>query len=421
MTSSIIDELQWRGLIAQSTDIDQLSQQVEKESISLYCGFDPTASSLHAGHLIPLLTMKRFQAYGHRPILLAGGATGLIGDPREVGERAMQSQDTVNQWAGNIREQLSRFVDFDGVQNPAVLVNNLDWTENLSAIDFLRNLGKHFSLNTMLGRETVKRRLESDGISYTEFSYMLLQANDYLHLHQELGCSLQIGGADQWGNIISGVDLNRRVTGDTVHAITVPLVTSSDGKKFGKSTGGGSIWLDAELTSSYSWYQYFVNTHDADVEKYLKWFTFLDQQEIADIVAQSAEKPHLRIGQTRLAEEMTNLIHGEAATEGAQLAAKALFGRGDLGELDKATLVAALKQAHAVQVSRDQPHSIVELLVDSGLCESKGAARRAVKEGGAYVNNEKVTDETWTPSEFLHDNWLVVRRGKKNMAGVELI
>ena len=307
VTENILDELTWRGLIAQSTDLDALRKDLEAGPVTLYAGFDPTGPSLHAGHLVPLLALKRFQRAGNRPIVLAGGATGLIGDPRDVGERTMNSADTVADWAGRIRGQLERFVDFDDSPTSAVIENNMNWTGKMSAIDFLRDVGKHFSVNVMLARDTVKRRLESDGMSYTEFSYMLLQANDYLHLRRDLGCTLQVGGSDQWGNIIAGVELNRRVDGESVHAMTVPLVTSADGKKFGKSTGGGSLWLDPEMTSPYAWYQYFVNTGDADVIKYLRWFTFLTADELAELETATAERPHAREAQKRLAAEMTTL------------------------------------------------------------------------------------------------------------------
>ncbi|KNA91778.1 tyrosine--tRNA ligase [Gordonia sp. w5E2] len=419
--SDILDDLQWRGLIAQSTDIDELRSAVEAGPITVYAGFDPTASSLHAGHLVPLLTLRRFQLAGHRPIALAGGATGLIGDPRDVGERTMNSVDTVGGWTGRIGDQLASFLRFDDSPNSALLVNNMEWTAGLSAIEFLRDLGKHFSVNVMLARETVRRRLESDGISYTEFSYLLLQSNDYLELHRRHGCSLQIGGSDQWGNIVGGVDLTRRITGDTVHALTVPLVTSSDGKKFGKSTGGGSLWLDPELTSPYAWYQYFVNTSDADVVRYLKWFTFLSREEIGELERATEETPHLRLAQKRLAAEMTTLIHGAANTHAVELASQALFGRAELTDLDESTLAAALGETTIAEYSSDAP-TLVGLLVDSGLSESNKAARRAIGEGGAYVNNTKITDPEWTPgtSDLLHGRWLVIRRGKKSFAGARL-
>ncbi|MDC3728027.1 tyrosyl-tRNA synthetase [Rhodococcus rhodochrous J38] len=423
MTEHILDELTWRGLIAQSTDLDALRGELDKGPITLYAGFDPTGPSLHAGHLVPLLALKRFQRAGHRPIVLAGGATGMIGDPRDVGERTMNSADTVAEWAGRIRGQLERFVDFDDSPTGAVVVNNLDWTGKLSAIDFLRDIGKHFSINVMLARDTVKRRLEGDGISYTEFSYMLLQANDYVQLRREYGCALQVGGSDQWGNIIAGVELNRRTDGASVHALTVPLVTSSDGKKFGKSTGGGSLWLDPEMTSPYAWYQYFVNAADADVMKYLRWFTFLDKDELAELETATTERPHAREAQKRLAAEMTTLVHGAHNTAAVELASRALFGRGELGELDESTLAAALTEASVTELRAGEPDTIIDLLVVSGLCESKGAARRTVKEGGASVNNVRISSEEWTPrdGELLHGRWLVLRRGKRNFAGVRVV
>ncbi|MFX1760425.1 tyrosyl-tRNA ligase [Rhodococcus gordoniae] len=423
MTEHILDELTWRGLIAQSTDLDALRGELDKGPITLYAGFDPTGPSLHAGHLVPLLALKRFQRAGHRPIVLAGGATGMIGDPRDVGERTMNSADTVAEWAGRIRGQLERFVEFDDSRTGAVVVNNLDWTRNLSVIDFLRDIGKHFSVNVMLARDTVKRRLEADGISYTEFSYMLLQANDYVQLRREHGCALQVGGSDQWGNIIAGVELNRRTDGASVHALTVPLVTSSDGKKFGKSTGGGSLWLDPEMTSPYAWYQYFVNAADADVMKYLRWFTFLDKDELAELETATTERPHAREAQKRLAAEMTTLVHGAHNTASVELASRALFGRGELGDLDESTLAAALTEASVTELHAGEPDTIVDLLVASGLCESKGAARRTVKEGGASVNNVRISSEEWTArdGELLHGSWLVLRRGKRNFAGVRVV
>ncbi|KSU52094.1 tyrosine--tRNA ligase [Gordonia sp. SGD-V-85] len=413
--------MQWRGLIAQSTDLGALGEALANGPVTLYAGFDPTAASLHAGHLVPLLTLKRFQLAGHRPIVLAGGATGLIGDPREVGERTMNSADTVAEWAARIDAQLRRFVDIDDTPTGAVVVNNLDWTGKLSAIEFLRDLGKHFSVNVMLARDTVKRRLEADGMSYAEFSYLLLQSNDFVELNRRYGCVLQIGGSDQWGNIVGGVDLARRLDGSALHGMTVPLVTSSDGKKFGKSTGGGSLWLDPELTSPYSWYQYFVNTADADVIRYLRWFTFLGREEIDELERATAETPHLRRAQRTLAAEMTTLIHGQANTDAVQLASQALFGRAELDELDEATLAAAVGETSIAEYSETRP-TIIELLVDTKLSESNKAARRAVSEGGAYVNNTKITDPEWQPADadLLHGRWLVVRRGKKSFAGAKL-
>ncbi|WP_089950311.1 tyrosine--tRNA ligase [Lentzea xinjiangensis] len=422
MSEHILDELSWRGLIATSTDLDALRKDLDAGPLTLYCGFDPTAPSLHAGNLVPLLMLKRFQMAGHRPIVLAGGATGMIGDPRDTGERTMNSLDTVAEWAGRIRGQLERFVEFDSSPTGAVVENNLDWTGQVTALEFLRDVGKHFSINVMLSRETVKRRLEGDGMSYTEFSYLLLQSNDYLQLHRKYGTALQIGGSDQWGNIVGGVDLIRRVEGKHVHALTAPLVTDAEGRKFGKSTGGGNVWLDPEMTSPYAWYQYFVNVGDADVLRYLRLFTFLTREELDELEKETAERPHLRTAQKRLAQEFTDLVHGERATQQVILASSALFGRGELRDLDAPVLRAALAEAPTGRVRLADEPTIVDLLIASGLAESRGAARRTVNEGGAYVNNEKVTSEEWKPaaSDLLHGEWLVLRRGKRNNAGVQV-
>ena len=427
MATTILDELGWRGLIAQSTDIDTLAAAAAQPPMTVYAGFDPTAPSLHAGNLVPLLTLQRFQRAGHRPIVLAGGATGLIGDPRETGERSMNTADTVAAWSERIRGQLERFVDFDtsatGSATGAIIENNLTWTESLGAIEFLRDVGKHFSVNVMLDRDTIRRRLDGEGISYTEFSYMLLQANDYVELHQRHGCSLQIGGSDQWGNIIAGVRLVRQKLGASVHALTVPLVTSADGTKFGKSTGGGSLWLDPEMTSPYAWYQYFFNTADADVIRYLRWFTFLSADELAELENDTADRPHERAAQRRLARELTTLVHGQAATESVEHASGALFGRGELDRLDEATLAAALRETSVAELAPGGPDGILDLLVASGLSASKGEARRTVAEGGVSVNNARIDSEVWAPSssDFLHGRWLVLRRGKRNVAGVHRI
>jgi tyrosyl-tRNA synthetase len=423
MGTSILDELEWRGLIAQSTDRDLLASELDSGPITVYSGFDPTAPSLHAGHLIPLLTLRRFQQAGHRPIVLAGGATGMIGDPRDTGERILNTADTVAEWANRIRGQLERFVDFDDSPTGAIVQDNLSWTGELSAIAFLRDIGKHFSVNVMLDRDTVRRRLEGEGISYTEFSYMLLQANDYVELHKRYGCALQVGGSDQWGNIIAGVRLVRQMAGATVHALTTPLVTDSEGKKFGKSTGGGSLWLDPDMTSPYAWYQYFINTADADVVRYLRWFTFLSHEELAELDEATAERPHERAAQRRLARELTTLVHGEAATAGVEHASQALFGRGELSQLDEPTLAAALREASVAELKPGGPDTITDLLVASGLSGSKGAARRTIAEGGAYVNNVRIETEEWQPqpADFLHGRWLVLRRGKRNIAGVERV
>jgi tyrosyl-tRNA synthetase len=370
-----------------------------------------------------LLTLRRFQQAGHRPIVLAGGATGMIGDPRDSGERTMQTADTVADWAGRIRGQLERFVEFDEAPTGAIVENNLSWTGELSAIEFLRDVGKYFSVNVMLDRDTVRRRLEGEGISYTEFSYMLLQANDYVQLHERYGCGLQIGGSDQWGNIVAGVRLVRQKRGATVHALTTPLVTDSEGKKFGKSTGGGNIWLDPELTSPYAWYQYFFNTADADVLGYLKWFTFLSAEQISELAEATESRAHERAAQRTLARELTTLVHGQAATDAVELASQALFGRGELGDLDESTLAAALREASNGQVTElaaGGPDAITDLLVSTGLSKSKGDARRTVGEGGVYVNNVRIESDEWIPqsSDFLHHRWLVLRRGKRNIAGV---
>ena len=425
---TVLDELQWRGLIAQSTDLDALAASAAAPPMTVYAGFDPTAPSLHAGNLVPLLTLQRFQRAGHRPIVLAGGATGLIGDPRDAGERTLNTADTVAQWSDRIRGQLERFVEFGssttgGSPTGAIVENNLTWTQPLGALDFLRDVGKHFSVNVMLDRDTIRRRLDGEGISYTEFSYMLLQANDYVELHQRHGCSLQIGGSDQWGNIIAGVRLVRQKLGATVHALTVPLVTAADGTKFGKSTGGGSLWLDPEMTSPYAWYQYFINTADADVIRYLRWFTFLGADELAELEEATASRPQERAAQRRLARELTTMVHGAAATESVEKASAALFGRGELGDLDEPTLAAALREASVAELAPGGPGGIVDLLVATGLSASKGAAKRTVAEGGVSVNNQRIDSEDWVagPGDFLYGKWLVLRRGKRNIAGVERV
>jgi len=425
-SSGILDELGWRELIAQSTDLDALAAEAQRGPMTVYAGFDPTAPSLHAGHLVPLLTLRRFQRAGHRPIVLAGGATGMIGDPRDIGERSLNEADTVADWTERIRGQLERFVDFDDAEKSgtgAIVENNLEWTRGMSTIEFLRDVGKHFSVNVMLDRDTIRRRLDGEGISYTEFSYMLLQANDYVELHQRHGCALQIGGSDQWGNIIAGVRLVRQKLGATVHGLTVPLVTAADGTKFGKSTGGGSLWLDPQMTSPYAWYQYFVNTADADVIRYLRWFTFLSADELAELERATAERPQVRVAQRRLAKELTNLVHGEEATAAVEHASQALFGRGELDRLDESTLAAALRETAVAELKPGGPDGIVDLLVASGLSASRGAARRTIDEGGVSVNNVRIDSEEWVPrdSDFLHGRWLVLRRGKRNIAGVERI
>ena len=418
--ADIIDELRWRGLIAQSTDEAELRRDLDAGPITLYCGFDPTAESLHAGNLLQLITLRRFQLAGHRPVALAGGATGMIGDPSgRSSERDFVTKDEVSVRLARIKPQLERFLDFS--DDAAILANNLDWTENLSALDFLRDVGKHFSVNVMLARESVSARLEGGGISYTEFSYMLLQSFDFLELYRRYGCRLQTGGSDQWGNIVAGLDLIRRVEGGSGHALTTPLVTSATGEKFGKSTGGGSLWLDAEMTTPYAFYQYWINVDDRDVSPYLRYFTFLPREEIEALDRATADRPQAREGQRRLAQELTTLVHGADETERVEAASRALFGQGDLAALDAATLEAALAETPHAAVATPLP-SIVDLLAATGLDASKSAARRTVGEGGAYVNNRRVTDPDEAPGtdELLHGRWLVLRKGKRSLAGVEV-
>ncbi|HVW79731.1 MAG TPA: tyrosine--tRNA ligase [Mycobacteriales bacterium] len=418
MTADILDELEWRGLLAQSTDPDALRKDLADGPLTLYAGFDPTADSLHAGNLMPLLTLRRFQLFGHRPIVLAGGATGLIGDPsgRDTERSLSDPQQIAARVEQKLRPQLARFVDLGG---EALLVNNLDWTAPLSAIDFLRDVGKHFSVNVMLSKDSVAARLGGDGISFTEFSYMLLQSNDYLELYRRHGCKLQIGATDQWGNITAGLDLIRRVERGSAHALTVPLVTDSNGVKFGKSSGGGSLWLDPAMTSPYAFFQYFVNVADADVGRYLRYFTFLPREEIEALDRETAERPQARSAARRLAEEITTLVHGREETDRVIAASAALFGQGALEALDAATLGAALREAPHVELDGPLPN-VVDLLVATGLCPSKSAARRAVDEGGAYLNNTRVTDGDAAPNgeDLLAGGWIVLRRGKRSLAGV---
>jgi tyrosyl-tRNA synthetase len=417
----VLDELEWRGLIAHSTDLDELRADLSAGMVKLYCGFDPTAPSLHMGNLLQILTLKRFQDAGHKPFGLVGGATGMIGDPKDTGERQMNSLETVQQWSDKVRAQLERFLSFDG-PNAATVVNNYDWTEGLSTIEFLRDIGKHFPVNRMLAREVVRSRLES-GISYTEFSYVLLQSLDYLNLFREYGVTLQTGGSDQWGNITGGAELVRRVEGARVNALATPLVTKADGTKFGK-TESGTVWLDEEMTSPYAFYQFWLNCEDSEVVSLLKFFTFRSREEIEELARATEEKPHLRTAQRALADDVTTLVHGAAETQRIKAASAALFGSGELAELRPATLGAALREAGAVQVKRkDGIPGIVDLLVESGLVPSKGAARRTIAEGGAYLNNRRVEDADRVPTEgdLVAGSWLVLRRGKKHIAGVEVV
>src|SRR4051794_24891201 len=416
---AIVDELAWRGLIAQTTDEAALRKDLAAGPLTLYCGFDPTAESLHAGNLLQLITLRRFQLAGHRPVVLAGGATGLVGDPSgRSSERDFVTKEQISARLDNIRPQLERFVDLES--GAAILANNIEWTEQLSALDFLREVGKHFSVNVMLAGEWVSARLEGGGISYTEFSYMLLQALDSLELYRRYGCRLQTGGSDQWGNIVAGLDLIRRVEGGSGHALTTPLVTSSTGEKFGKSTGGGRLWLDPEMTSPYAFYQYWINVDDRDAGSYLRYFTFLSRDEIEALDKETVERPQARAAQRRLAQEMTTLVHGAGETGRGEAASPALFGQGELADLDAATLTAALGEVPTAQVTGPMP-TIVDLLVQTGLAPSRSAARRTVDEGGAYVNNRRVEDPESVPAPdaLLHGRWLVLRRGRRNLAGVD--
>ena len=420
MTSSnVLDELEWRGLIAHSTDRDALRAALGEGSVKFYVGFDPTAPSLHMGNLVQLVTARRLQDAGHTPYILVGGATGMIGDPRDSGERALNSLDTVKEWTERVRQQVSRFVSFEG-DNAATTVNNYDWTASLSVIDFLRDIGKHFPVNRMLARETVKRRLES-GISYTEFSYVLLQSMDFLNLFREHGVVLQFGGSDQWGNITGGAELVRRVEGAHAYAFATPLITKADGTKYGK-TEGGALWLDPEMMSPYAFHQFWLNVEDEKVGELLRIFTFLSREEIEDLEKQTAEKPFLRAGQKRLADDVTALVHGAEEVEHAKAAAAALFGGGDLSAIQPHTLASALREAGGTTLPDRELPGILDLLVASGLASSKGEARRTVAEGGAYLNNVRVESAELQPTEadLVAGSWLVLRRGKKRFAGVQV-
>jgi tyrosyl-tRNA synthetase len=416
--TAVLDDLQWRGLIAQSTDLGALGEELAAAPVGVYFGCDPTAPSLHVGNLVGLLMLRRFQLAGHRAVPLAGGATGLIGDPSgRSSERQLLDVETIRERVDRIRRQMERFLDLDGERG--LLVDNVEWTAELSAIDFLRDVGKHFSVNVMLQRESVSARLAGGGLSFTEFSYSLLQANDYLELYRRHAVRLQIGGSDQWGNIVAGVDLVRRVKGAAVHALTFPLLTDSTGAKFGKSTGGGSLWLDPEMTSPYALYQYFLGTDDRDVGSYLRALTFVPRDEVEELDRATAERPAARAAQRRLARELVALVHGEAEVVRVETASAALFGTGRLEDLDEATLTAALAEAPSVSVTGEAP-PLVDLLAEA-LTISKSDARRAVREGGAYLNNSKIADEASAPSEhdWLHGRFLVLRRGKRSVAVVE--
>ncbi|MBO4164699.1 MULTISPECIES: tyrosine--tRNA ligase [Micromonospora] len=415
---SLTDDLRWRGLIQDSTGPDELRALLDGGAATFYVGFDPTAPSLHVGHLMQVTTARRLQLAGHRPLLLVGGATGQIGDPKESAERTLNPPEVVAGWVQRIRDQLAPFVSYTG-ENAAQLVNNLEWTGEMSVVEFLRDVGKHFPVNKMLAREVVRARLET-GISFTEFSYQLLQANDFFELHRRHGCQLQYGGSDQWGNITAGVDYVRRRGAGPVQAFTTPLVTRSDGTKFGK-TEGGAVWLDPEMTSPYAFYQFWVNADDRDVTRYLRYFSFRSREELEALEKETAERPAARSAQRALAEELTTLVHGAEETRQAVAASQALFGRGSLDDLAPETLRAALSEAGLVQLTGELP-DVAGLLRDAGLVGGLKEARRVITEGGAYVNNTRVTDvdATVDPVDLLHGRYLVLRRGKRSFAGVEL-
>lgn len=423
--TAVLDDLVQRDLVASATDLGALREELSKGPITMYCGFDPTAPSLHMGNLAQIVTMMRFQRAGHRPLALVGGSTGLIGDPRVTAERSLNPVEIVREWEQGIKAQLEQFFDFEG-PNACQMVNNYDWTKDVSAIDFLRDIGKHFSVNRMLDREAVSVRLNSTGISYTEFSYQLLQSLDYLELFRRYGCRLQTGGSDQWGNITAGTDLIRRVEGASVHALTTPLITKADGTKFGK-TESGTIWLSAELTSPYAFFQFWLNADDRDLPQLLNTFSLRPFHEVAQLLVASAERPQAREGQRALAREVTTLVHGEEATQHAEAAAAALFGGGDLHRIPIETLRAALAEAGLAEIPRssfvngDMPNAS-EVLVTCGLSKSKGEARRTIAEGGVSVNNVKVTDADAPIDEnlLIHNEFLVIRRGKRNLAGVRI-
>ncbi len=415
--STVLDELTWRGLVAQTTDREALEEALGAGPVAVYCGFDPTAPSLHIGNLVQILTIRRLQDAGHRPFALVGGATGLIGDPKMTGERTLNDPGVVAGWVERIRSQIAPLLRFDG-PSAATMVNNLDWTADLSAIAFLRDVGKHYRLGTMLAKDTVARRLASEqGISFTEFSYQILQGMDFLELHRRHGVTLQTGGNDQWGNLLSGVELVRKVTGDSVHALTTPLITKADGTKFGK-TESGTVWLDAELTSPYAFYQFWLNTDDADVVNHLKVFTFRTRDQIAELEDQVRSRPAAREAQRALAGDVTTLVHGADATAKVVAASQALFGRGSLSELDGPTLGAAVAELPGTEGAPGD--LFVDLFAATGLVKSKSEARRALAEGGLSVNNARLTDETAVlePADLLGDRYAVLRRGKRSLAVV---
>jgi tyrosyl-tRNA synthetase len=420
----IIDELSWRGLLADTTDLEELRKALTSGRVTYYAGFDPTAPGLHIGNLALLLTMRRLQLAGHRPIGLVGGATGLIGDPSgKSAERLLNPRELVEQWVERIRGEVSRFLDFDAGESSAVMASNLDWTGPMHVLDFLRDIGKHFSVNRMLDRESVKARLEAGGISYTEFSYQLLQAMDFLELYRRHGCTLQLGGSDQWGNLVAGVDLIRRAESASAHALAIPLVTKADGTKYGK-TEGGAVWISADLMPPYGFYQFWLNVADAEVPGLLRVFSFKSRDEIEALEREGEEHPAARAGQRALAEELTTLVHGAEECRRAMAASQALFGRSDLAEVDERTLAAAVAEVPSAQiVATGSLPTVVDLMAETRIVSSKSAARRAIAEGGAYLNNRKVASEDVAPgpADLLYGRYLILRVGKRTVGAIEVV
>ena len=420
----IIDELSWRGLLADTTDLDELRKALGSGRVTYYAGFDPTAPGLHIGNLALLLTMRRLQLAGHRPIGLVGGATGLIGDPSgRSAERVLNPREVVQQWVERIRGEVSRFLDFDAGESSAVMASNLDWTGPMHVLDFLRDIGKHFSVNRMLDRESVKARLEAGGISYTEFSYQLLQAMDFLELYRRHGCTLQLGGSDQWGNLVAGVDLIRRVESASAHALAIPLITKADGTKYGK-TESGAIWISADLMPPYAFYQFWLNVADAEVPGLLRVFSFKSRDEIEALEREGAEHPAARAGQRALAEELTTLVHGAEECHRAMAASQALFGRSDLADVDERTLAAAVAEVPSAQIfATASLPTVVDLMAETRIVSSKSAARRAIAEGGAYLNNRRVASEDAVPglADLLHGRYLILRVGKRTVGAIEVV
>ena len=425
MTSAavLLDDLQWRGLLALSTDLDALREAFDAGPVTYYCGFDPTAPSLHIGNLVQIVTLRRLQDAGHRPLALVGGATGLIGDPKPTAERTLNTKETVADWVGRVRSQIEPFLSFEGA-NAAMMVNNLDWTAPMSAIDLLRDIGKFFRVNRMIAKDAVSARLNSDaGISYTEFSYQVLQGLDFLELYRRHGCVLQTGGSDQWGNLTAGLDLIHYAEHAAAHAFATPLITKADGTKFGK-TESGTVWLDATMTSPYAFFQFWLNADDRDVPGYLKVFSFRSREEIDELTSALTERPAAREAQRALADELTALVHGADQRDAVVAASQALFGQGDLTSLAAGVLEASLAElpGTSVDVGGGEWPTVVDLLVSTGLTPSRGAARRAIAEGGAYVNNQRVVDPDAALSrpDLLAGGRVVIRRGRRSLAGVRV-